>query len=140
MFAAGCGTDQAWTYGDETGFNPTIFSNCTFVGNAALERGGAIVIAIGRAHVYNTTFVGNIASVGGALRLFGTVELLNSSFYDNVSGEGGGSAISNAEVISDMFGLYFSGNRYVCADTEYVDFTEVSVLNFLEICRLVVPR
>lgn len=130
MLAAGCGTNQDWTNSEEPVFHPTIFSNCTFVGNSALDTGGASEIATGRARFYNTTFVRNIANVGGALRLFGTVELLNSSFFDNRSGEGGGSAISNTGVISEMIGLEFSANRFICTDNEYADFSEASVVEF----------
>lgn len=128
VFAAGCGTAETPISSDVPILHPTNFSNCTFVGNTALEAGGALKISIGRAHVENTEFIGNTASEGGALRLFGTVELFNSSFSDNRSGEGGGSAISNVGIVLETVGLSFSANRFLCAATEYVDFSEVSVV------------
>lgn len=103
------------------------FSSCTFVGNSALVAGGAVEIVLGEANVCNTAFIGNFASDGGALTLYGTVELLNLSFFDNHSGEGGGSAISNAGTISEMTGLSFSANKFVCVTGEYMDTTKASV-------------
>lgn len=101
------------------------FSNCIFVENSAVEAGGAIEVVSGLVHVKDTTFVGNYANEGGALKLSGTSELLNSTFSGSRSGEGGGSAISNAGSFSGMVGLRFSANQFVCAATEYVDFTKV---------------
>lgn len=109
--------------------HPTNVSNCTFIGNSALEGGGAFKISIGRAHVENTDFICNTAVEGGALKVFGSAELFNCSFSDNRSGEGGGSAINNIGTLSETVGLRFSGNRFVCAASEYVDFSEVSVVN-----------
>lgn len=129
MLAGGSGTARTTISGDTPTFHPTNFSSCTFLGNSALESGGAIEIAIGRAHVEHSEFVWNIANAGGALRIFGTVDLFNSSFSDNMSAEGHGSAISNLGVVSGMDGLSFSGNRFSCAATEYVDSSEVSVLD-----------
>lgn len=126
MLAVACGTDQTTDTSDKTTFFPTSFYNCTFVGNSAVEAGGAIEIVVGSVKISNTDFFGNTASVGGALRIFGTAELLNSSFSDNKSGEGGGSAIYNVGIISEMIGLRFSANRFFCAPTEYVDFSEAS--------------
>lgn len=128
MLAAGCGTKQTAVTSESTIDFPTKFSNCTFVGNVALEEGGAIEIAIGRFHVDNSTFVGNIANTGGALRLFGTAELFNSTFSENMSGEGAGSAISNVGIISEMIGLGFSANRFTCDAAEFVGFIEVRAL------------
>lgn len=127
MLAAGCGTAEDSNSGDEPKFPVTTFSNCTFVGNSALEAGGAVEITLGQASVGDSTFFANSARVGGAVRLFGTIELFNSSFIENMSEDEGGSAISNAGTISVMTGLSFSGNRFLCADTEYVDFIEASV-------------
>lgn len=137
MLAAGCGTAEDSNSGDESIFHATTFSNCTFVGNSAKEAGGAVEIAVGRAHVNSSIFVGNSARVGGALRLFGTIELFNSSFTENVSEARGGSAISNVGTISEMTGLSFSPNRFLCEDTEYVDFVEASVLMSEEVCQQV---
>lgn len=55
----------------------------------------------------------------------GTSYLLNSSFLDNTSGDGGGPAISNGGVISLMIGLYFSGNGYHCPSDAFMDLNEV---------------
>lgn len=141
MFAVGCGTAQdTFSSSDEATLYPTLFSNCTFVDNTARAAGGAIEIAIGRAHVEDTVFFGNIASEGGALKLFCTAELFNSSFDNNVSGEGGGSAISGVGSISQMMGLRFSGNRYMCATTEYLNFIKVSAVIGKNECHPVALR
>lgn len=73
-----------------------------------------------------------MASEGGALRIRGTAELLNSSFFENESGEGGGSAISNVGVILGMVGLSFSTNAFQCPSTHYFGWkiSEVSVYFF----------
>lgn len=106
------------------------FYSCAFVENSALEAGGAIEIILGDAVVNNTAFVGNFASEGGALKLFGSVELLNSSFFDNRSGEGGGSAIANVGINSRMTGLTFSANDFLCAAAKYGGATKASVAIF----------
>lgn len=134
MLAGGSGTARTTISSSAPRFHPTNFSSCTFVRNSALESGGAIEIAIGRAHVEHSEFVGNIANAGGALRIFGTVDLLNSSFSDNMSSENDGSAISNLGVVSEMIGLSFSANRFTCGTTQYVDSLKVSVLN-IQSCR-----
>lgn len=121
------------TSSDGPTVQPIKFSNCTFVKNSALKAGGAIEIILGRAHVDNSVFVGNIAPEGGALRLFSSIMLLNSSFSDNISGEGGGPAISNIGIISEMIGLSLSGNRFLCSATEFVDVSQASF--FLAINR-----
>lgn len=71
-----------------------------------------------------STFVGNIASVGGALTLFGTAGLLDSTFSDNLSGEGGGSAISSVGIITEMARLYFSANYLQCPLSDFLGFSE----------------
>lgn len=58
MLAATCGTEKTTGNGDKPTYNPTNLSNSVFVGNSAPEAGGAIEIAVGRAHVTNTEFEG----------------------------------------------------------------------------------
>lgn len=91
-----------------------------FVGNFAVEGREAIEIAVGRARVETSEFVRNIASVGGAVIIVCTAELVNSTFSDNESVEGEGSAISNVGIILEMAGLSFSANRFLYDDTEYI--------------------
>lgn len=122
------------TYNDGVTKNYVVnFSSCAFVENSAVDTGGAIEIVLGWVKVENTAFIGNIATEGGALTLFGAAELFNCSFFDNHSGEGGGAAISNLGIISEMIGLSFSANYFVCAATEYVDSTKASVLLSLKV-------
>lgn len=127
MFASGCGTERTRGSTEELATNPSYFFRCRFVGNSATAMGGAIQSTAGRDRIDESIFVKNTASVGGALRLFGTAELVNCSFSDNESGEGGGSAISNDGIISEMVGLNFSANRFQCPPTDYLDFNEVRV-------------
>lgn len=91
-----------------------------------MDAGGAIEITAGRVLVDTTQFVGNTAGVGGAMKIFGTAELFNSTFFDKTSGEDDGPAIFNVGTNPEMTGLEFTGNRFVCATTEYVDFSKAS--------------
>lgn len=140
VFAKGTGTAEVVLSSHESIFYHTTFSNCKFIRNTAREAGGAIEIIVGRAHVDNTVFSGNVASVGGALRLLGAMELFNSTFSNNKSGEGGGPAISSAGSISKMIGLNFSANSFLCANTEFLDSNKASILVFENVFLQVTPR
>ena len=106
--------------------SPTKFDGCRFVDNSALATGGAIESAAGHDEIANSVFRGNMARVGGALRLAGTADLHNCSFVENVSADGEGAAVSNIGVISRMEGLSFSGNVFECPQNTFLNFTEVS--------------
>lgn len=101
------------------------FNGCRFDSNSASSTGGAIHSAAGRDVIWNTTFVKNSADIGGGMRGSGTVYLYNSSFEDNTSGEGGGPAISNGGIMSEMVRLHFSGNGYHCSPDAFMDLDEV---------------
>lgn len=75
--------------------------------------------------MWKTAFINNSADVGGALQISGSANLFNSSLVDNTSGEGGGPAIFNAGVISEMVGVNFSGNGYHCSPDAYMGLDEV---------------
>lgn len=95
--------------------------------NTATNAGGAIETTIGQDQIVDSLFSGNVADQGGALRLRGTADVSSCSFFDNKSGEGGGSAISNAGIISAMSSLKFSANRFQCPSTHFLNFSEASV-------------
>ena len=101
------------------------FIRCRFEGNSASTMGGAIYTTAGKDLVWKTSFINNSANVGGALQISGTANLRNSSFVDNTSGEGGGPAIFNGGVISEMVGVYFSDNGYYCSPDAFMGLNEV---------------
>lgn len=130
MFALGCGQSYGSSfYSSLASGSFTSFFNCTFIGNSATTAGGAIESATGFDYIESSVFSGNTAGEGGALRLRGTATIVNSSFFDNKSGEDGGCAISNVGIISEIVGLNFSGNSVQCPRTHYLDFnvSEASV-------------
>ena len=106
-------------------FYASIFDECIFDGNSASSTGGAIHSIAGRDVISGTSFTNNFANIGGALRISGMmIDILNSSFVENKSGEGGGSAISIGGVNS-MEKLFFSSNGYHCSSDAFVDLNEV---------------
>lgn len=106
--------------------NPTTFNGCLFVGNRAAATGGAIESAAGQDAIINTSFIGNIAGLGGALRLAGTAYLDNCSCFENYSDLDGGAAVSNMGFISSMTRISFIGNAFNCAPKMFLDYDPVS--------------
>lgn len=102
--------------------NPTTFDGCDFVGNTAIATGGAIESAAGQDAYIRSFFDGNKAGTGGALRLAGMASVDNCSFVENVSGDGGGAAVSNIGFISTMAEVFFSGNAFDCQPGMFLDF------------------
>ena len=74
----------------------------------------------------NTVFKGNIAMMGGALRLAGKVSIDNCSFTDNVSELGGGPAVSNLGFISNVIASNFHDNVFNCMPQTFLDSVKVS--------------
>ena len=112
---------------DDNSFYPyaSTFNECRFDDNSASSTGGAIHSIAGRDVISGTSFTNNFANIGGALRISGMmIDILNSSFVENKSGEGGGSAISIGGVNS-MEKLFFSSNGYHCSSDAFVDLNEV---------------
>ena len=106
--------------------NPTRFDGCRFVGNVAFGTGGAVDSASGLDVFANTFFEGNVAKMGGALRLAGKVSINNCSFTDNVSELGGGPAVSNVGFISNVTASNFHHNVFNCEPHAFLDFVKVS--------------
>lgn len=63
--------------------------------------------------------------VGGALRLSGTVTLVDINFTSN-SAQSEGPAIHNIGKMDKMENVLFEDNFLVCANGEYLDYFEVS--------------
>ena len=101
------------------------FIECRFDDNSASSTGGAIHSIAGKDLVWGTVFTKNTADFGGALRVSGTIVILNSSFVENKSGKEGGPAISNDGIILKMDTLFFSGNSYQCSADAFIDLNEV---------------
>ena len=114
--------------------NPTTFDRCRFVGNVTFGTGGAVDSASGLDVFANTLFEGNVAKSGGALRLAGKVSIDNCSFIDNVSELGGGPAVSNVGLISNVTTSNFHHNVFNCEPHAFLDFvkarTVLSNVNF----------
>ena len=108
--------------------NPTTFDRCRFVGNLAFGTGGAVDSASGLDVFANTFFEGNVAKMGGALRLAGKVSIDNCSFTDNVSELGGGPAVSNVGFISNVTTSNFHHNVFKCEPRAFLDFFKASTV------------
>ena len=108
--------------------NPTTFDRCRFVGNVAFGTGGAVDSASGLDVFANTFFEGNVAKMGGALRLAGKVSIDNCSFTDNVSELGGGPAVSNVGLISKVTTSNFHHNVFNCEPHAFLDFVKASTI------------
>lgn len=118
--AVGSGTTKDTI--DVEASNPTTFDGCQFLDNMATATGGAVESAAGQDAYLGTLFEGNRAGTGGALRLAGTSSVDNCSFVENVSGDGGGAAMSNIGFISKMSNVSFSGNVFDCEPGTFLDF------------------
>ena len=75
----------------------------------------------------NTTFVGNTAAEDGALNLARTALLVNCSFEENLSDEGGGPVISNIGYISGISNCSLLRNAYSCEPNTFLDYNSVSL-------------
>ena len=93
---------------------PLIFDGCNFTGNEAASTGGAVESAAGKDYFVNTSFVGNVAKQGGALRLAGTASIVECHFERNLAAEGGGPAISDVGYTEEMRSTYFVDNDFSC--------------------------
>ncbi|CAM9855884.1 unnamed protein product, partial [Ascophyllum nodosum] len=100
--------------------NPTTFDRCRFVGNVAFGTGGAVDSASGLDVFANTFFERNVAKIGGALR-----SIDNCSFTDNVSALGGGPAVSNVGLISNIGTSNFHHNVFNCEPHAFLDFVKL---------------
>lgn len=98
VFSSGSGnkeTDESGKGGGPDIYeDPTTFRNCTFKYNKADATGGAVESAFGRDLFIKTTFKGNKASGGGALRLNGAAKIYWCTFEENKSDVGGGPAVA----------------------------------------------
>ena len=118
---------------------PTTYERCNIFENRASSSGGAIESVAGIDWIVNTTFTGNLAGVGGALRLGGNTELDGCTFIDNVSDENEGAAISNVGTLElDGNRTRFSGNVFWCEVGTFVDMinaTTANVTRFEKVCH-----
>jgi predicted outer membrane repeat protein len=91
--------------------------NCRFENNTASREAGAIFITGSQTQtvIRNTTFAGNSANFGGAIRALQGLTIENSTFSGNVArGNGGsngqGGAIENFRATVTLTNVTFSGN------------------------------
>lgn len=118
---------------------PTTYSNCTFTDNWARATGGAIESAAGSDRIEDTTFVGNSAGAGGALRLGGSTTIAGCTFIDNVSGPNEGASISNVGVLTVVGNnTRFAGSSFWCEPRTFrdtINATVADVTRFEEVCN-----
>lgn len=92
------------------------------------DSGGAVDSGAGLDRFVESTFTGNSARVGGAVRLAGTASFANCTFVENASSNGEGSAISNIGYISSIYNSSFRNNVFECDAGTFLDFNTVSVM------------
>lgn len=96
-------------------YYPTFLIEWGFVENTATKTGGAMDGSAGRDMIVNTSFLGNINSFGGTLRLVSTASLIGCTlFAEKVSGQNDGPGISNDGVILFMSNCDFIDNAHIC--------------------------
>lgn len=134
VYATSSGNAELQINGEDD-TNPTTFKWCEFKDNRAEATGGAIQTAAGQDVILYTSFVGNKADVGGALRLAGTASIDSCSFEDNISDEEGGPAVSNIGYISSMTNNSFRGNAYDCESGTFLNYNEVRYCTLLPLTR-----
>ncbi|CAN0034835.1 unnamed protein product, partial [Scytosiphon promiscuus] len=117
------GSGNLKAVGDVESPNPTTFSGCQFIGNQATATGGAIESAAGQDELVDCLLRGNLAGVGGALRLAGITSVENCSFVENTSGNGEGSAVSNIGSIVRMTDISFMDNGFDCEPGTFLNFS-----------------
>ena len=126
MYASASGTDV---------------DGCRFAYNSAEEKGGAIYSFAGVSSFTNTNFRGNKAQIGGALMLFGTAEVMNCSFLENLSDRESGPAVYNIGSLSTMDNLSFFNNTYNCDKGTYSSYNGVrnryANSTYLSLCPLI---
>ncbi|CAM9881399.1 unnamed protein product [Choristocarpus tenellus] len=114
------------TYGTGIGTSfkkPTEYINCSFLHNVATSSGGGVESAFGQDNFKGSYFVNNLADVGGALRVGGTVDISGSLFERNWARRAG-SAVSSAGGVTAMKNTSFDGNSFVCFAGKYLTFLE----------------
>lgn len=126
LYSTGSGTAVTEDGDDILHQNPTTFIGCEFIGNEAMKTGGAMDSSTGRDMIENTSFVGNTASMGGALRLVGTTSLIGCEFIDNLSGDDEGPGISNDGAIANLSRCSFIDNVFNCPTGFFLEYNDVS--------------
>ena len=126
LYSTGSGTAVTEDDGDILHEHPTTFIGCEFIENEAMKTGGAMDSSTGRDTIENTYFVGNTASIGGALRLVGTTSLIGCEFVDNLSGNDEGPGISNDGAIANISRCSFIGNVFNCPTGSFLEYSDVS--------------
>ncbi|CAN0443611.1 unnamed protein product [Pylaiella littoralis] len=111
---------------------PVTYERCNFTENWATASGGAVESAAGRDLVNNSTFVGNFAGQGGAMRLAGSVSLSDCWFSTNRADVSGGSAISNVGITENIQSCSFFSNDVLCGTGFFLDF--VNGDRYSEVC------
>lgn len=130
VHVTGSGIDATATDDGIPNESPVSFVGCMFTGNTASSSGGAVNSASGNDLFVHSSFVGNTAKAGGALRVAGETSVENCSFVDNSSDVGGGPAVSNFGSIDQLNDSSFSRNFLNCGQGTYLAFDEVSNKTF----------
>lgn len=122
VYATGSGTTYSAVSEER---HASAYVRCTFTKNKATATGGAVESAAGKDVLVNSTFIGNEAQQGGALRLAGFAAIRGCSFVANRAGQDGGPGVSIVGFTSQMTSCSFSDNVFMCERGEFLDYEEV---------------
>jgi len=95
----------------------------TFTNNVATGQAGALWVMNAPTTIANDTFTGNkvlgsgSSNVGGAIALFSSGSIVNSSFVDNVTGGQGGAVWTRSNDHLDVVNSTFLGNQVTGLET-----------------------
>ncbi|CAN0490318.1 unnamed protein product, partial [Ectocarpus sp. 12 AP-2014] len=99
-----------------------LFWRCTFSDNVADINRGAVETLAGYQELRSCDFEGNSADIGGAMRLGGTVDVIDCSFLSNFAYTRGWAVAAVGS--ANISGSSFEGNQVSCAIRSYRSDTE----------------
>lgn len=116
-------------------FLPTIYAGVLFKNNSATAGGGAVESAAGRDVFRDTRFEGNTATLGGALRLAGTADLISCDFVRNCASEAGPD-VANAGHVESVVNTSFPESALLCSRGTFFGYIKASGKDCFSRCTL----
>lgn len=142
VFASGNETKKIDQSGRGIGYysykDPTTFRNCKFTNDEADAAGGAVESASGRDTFFERTFMGNKASVGGALRLTGAAKISWCVLEEDKSDSKWGSAGAYFGTCLHIHDIAFINNIFPCSYGMYLDFNEANLFTLYPVFHVFV--
>lgn len=103
--------------------SPINFERCHFIGNVALESGGALESWMAPTLITNCLFSRNAATRGGALHLAGASSVQNCSFVENMSlGNEGPAVLTRTGRKVSVSTSKFVNNTYECEEGHFLEY------------------